>query len=420
MENTKLQLEPIDPAVIEHYRNLSYGLFIHMGLYSVLGGSYQGQPTPFYSEWIRHTLNIPAADYHKLIDQFQPDQFIACEIVSQAKAWGMTYLCFTAKHHDGFAMYDSQVDDFNSQKHLGRDFVAELAKACQDQGVMLCLYYSQAQDWEHPGGLRAYQDKPAEADYQDYLHNKALPQIRELLTNYGPIGLLWLDTPTGMSQADCLTIARLIRSLQPDCLIGGRIGHGLGDVMITGDNRMPRLALNKAWELPATLNHSWGFSKHDDNWRTADDVIQQLAAVISRGGNLLLNVGPDGQGRIPLESRRVLDQVGDYLASHGEAFYTSRTTPDYPYEQSDFWLTTTPGKLYIHVRQVPVGGRIELYHLENQVKSAQDLASHQPVDFYVGQDLEGHAYWRLTVPNAKVGDIIVVELFEPEVSISSI
>lgn len=407
-------------SIIDHYRSLSYGLFIHMGLYSELAGFYKGKPTPFYSEWIRLSLDIPAEDYHQLTEKFRPDSFDAKDICRRAKQWGMKYVCFTSKHHDGFAMFDTKTDEFNSWHHLGRDFVAELAQACREEDLMFGLYYSQAQDWEHPGGLRAYQDPPPKDLYQKYLTEKALVQLEELLTNYGPIGYLWLDTPTGMPKEDGETIAQLIRRLQPDCLIGGRIGHGLGDVIITGDNRLPRLALDQAWELPATLNSSWGYCETDEDWRTPEEIIHQLSVVVSRGGNLLLNIGPDGQGRIPQGSLDTLNAVGKYLQDRQDAFYTNQMTPDYPYEQSDFLLTSAPHKLYIHLIRDPNRERVELYHLENKVKSARILGSNQAVDLFVGQDLEGHAYWRLTLPDAISQDIIEVSLVEEKVKISSL
>lgn len=416
----EVTLTPIDPAITMHYRSLRYGLFIHFGLYSLLGGTYQGQTTPFYAEWIRHTLRIPDEDYRKLADEFRPDLFDAKEICRKAKAWGMKYVCFTAKHHDGYAMFDTKTDSFNSQYHVGRDFVAELTQAAKEQGLMFGLYYSQAQDWDHPGGISAYRDRPEEDLYQDYFQHKMLVQLEELLTNYGPIGYLWLDTPSGMSQADCLTIAQTIRQLQPDCLIGGRIGHNLGDVIITGDNRLPRLAVDKAWELPATLNSSWGYRSDDTNWRTAEDVLHQLTQVISRGGNLLLNVGPDGTGQIPPASLAVLDEVGEYLIGKEESFFSSMTLPDYPYEQSDFLMTAAPHTLYLHLLREPNQGILELYHVENQIVAVEVLGSDKQVDFFVGQDLEGHAYWRLTIPDANVRDILKVTLTEERVSISSI
>ena len=405
-------------STLTRYRQLSYGLFIHMGLYSLLGGIYQGQTAPFYSEWIRLTLNIPDEAYRALVNDYRPEAFKPAEICRQAKAWGMKYVCFTAKHHDGFAMFESRVDSFNSVHHLGRDFVRELAEACRAEGLLFGLYYSQAQDWDHPGGLRAYQTAPAPEQYQDYLHNKALPQLEELLTQYGPIDLLWLDTPTGMPKADCQTIARLIRRLQPDCLIGGRIGYGLGDIIITGDNRLPRLALDKAWELPATLNSSWGYRFGDENWRSPQDVIRQLTTVVSRGGNLLLNIGPDGAGNIPDGSLRTLNRVGEYLSDKQEAFYTAQATPDYPYEQSDFILTSAPGQLFIHLQRIPQNQRIELYHLENQVVSARLLGKNQPVEVYVGRDLEGYAYWRIDVSSLEPQDIIAVRLQEETVMVA--
>lgn len=412
--------EHVKPSVIDRYRSLRYGLFIHFGLYSVLGGEYKGQVTPFYAEWIRHTLDIPDDEYRQLAKIFKPDHFDANKICQMAKKWGMKYIVFTAKHHDGFALFNTKTDDFNSHSKINRDFVEELSIACQEHDLMLGLYYSQAQDWDHPGGIKAYQKEPEKEFYQDYVEHKMMVQLAELLTNYGPIGYLWLDTPSGLSIDDSQLIKDLVKTLQPDCLIGGRIGFGLGDVIITGDNRMPRLTLDKPWEIPATLNTSWGYKANDTTWRNADDVIHQLIQVISRGGNLLLNIGPDGTGIIPPASERILDAVGDYIKGREEAFFSVMTPPDYPYEQAGFLLTASPFHLYIHLMQTPKNERIELYHLENTVISMNKLGDDLNIDYYVGKDLEGHSYWRINTSHLRGGDIIKVEIIEEKVQISSL
>ncbi len=363
----------------------------------MLGGEYKGEITPFLAEWIRLTLNIPDDGYRALAKSFDPIDFDADRICELACSWGMTYVCLTAKHHDGFALFDSKVDSFNSvqQSPCARDFVREMSEACAKHGLHFCLYYSQAQDWDHPGGLRAYRELPSPALFTQYLNEKCLPQIRELLTHYGPLTMIWLDTPISMTADECAQVKELIRSLQPTCLISGRIGCGLGDYITTGDNMLPRSAQSKLWELPATLNHSWGFKKSDHNWRTPHDIIRQLTQVVSRGGNLLLNIGPDGRGAVPEPSLEILDEVGAYLTQFGESIHGATACPDYPYEQNDFFLTGKPNRVFIHLRQYPANGRLWLYHVENEPIVAREMTSNRELEIAFTQDLEGHACWRI-------------------------
>lgn len=396
------QHDIIDRA-LRVFKHAGYGLFIHFGLYSLLGGEYRGKETPFLAEWIRLSLDIPDDEYRQLAALFDPTDFDAGRICEFAQAWGMKYICLTAKHHDGFALFDSSADSFNSTalSPSKRDFVREMSEACAKHDLLFCVYYSQAQDWDHPGGLRAYRAAPPAPIFAQYLEEKCLPQLRELLTQYGPVAMIWLDTPISMTPAQCKQVKDLIRSRQPSCLISGRIGYGLGDYITTGDNMLPRSSRAILWELPATLNGSWGYKRKDQDWRTAPDIIRQLTKVIGRGGNLLLNIGPDGTGAIPQPSIDVLNETGAFLQVYGDAFYGTSACPDYPYEQGDFYLTCKCRRVYIHLRRFPANHRLRLYHVENKPTCARELSTGIKLEVVTMKDLEGHACWSLDLTAAR-------------------
>lgn len=385
------------------FKDAGFGLFIHFGLYSLLGGEYRGKVTPFLAEWIRLSLDIPDNEYRQLAASFNPTAFNADHICNFARTWGMKYICLTAKHHDGFALFDSSADSFNSValSSSGRDFVREMSEACARHDLLFCVYYSQAQDWDHPGGLRAYQEVPPAPLFTQYLEEKCIPQLRELLTQYGPLAMIWLDTPMSMTPAQCRQVKDLIRSLQPSCLISGRIGCDLGDYITTGDNMLLQSSQKKLWELPATLNSSWGYKRSDQNWRTAQDVIRQLTKVRSRGGNLLLNIGPDGTGAIPEPSIDVLNETGEFLRMYSDAFYGTSACPDYPYEQDDFYLTEKCRRVYIHLRRLPSNNKLRLYHVENKPIFAKELSTGFELEIATMRDLEGHACWNLDLTAAE-------------------
>lgn len=386
------------------FKDAKYGLFIHFGLFSLLGGRYRGRTTPGLSEWIMNHFDIPLEEYRGLAERFDPVHFDAEAVCAAAVRWGMRYLCFTAKHHDGFALYASAASDYNSVKAspCRRDFVAELAAACERHALKFCLYYSQAQDWEHPGGYVAFRDN-SRRDFRRYLDEKCLPQVRELLTQYGPVAMLWFDTPMGMSAAESRELRALVKALQPDCLISGRIGNGLGDFATTQDNRIPALPAAGDWEMPATLNHSWGYKEGDESWRSPDEVLAKLLKVVSRGGNYLLNIGPDGTGRVPEGSRRVLDAVGDWLRVNGASVFGSRSLPPYVYEAEGMLMTHRPHHLYLHFfpeacRAAEALEEIPLPNLANQVVAARWLADGTEAQLRQTRTLEGDPYWGLKLP----------------------
>ena len=247
------------------FREAKYGLFIHWGLYAIPAGYWHGARQPGFGEWIMQHAKIPAADYAALAHEWNPQKFDAEAWVKLAQDAGMKYLVITAKHHDGFAMYRSTVSPFNVAEAtpFGRDALAELAAACAKHGLRLGFYYSQAQDWHEPGGAGNTWDfgpdpqKDRDGAYDRYLREKAEPQVRDLLTHYGPVSCIWFDTPQMMTAERGRRFVDLVHELQPACLIDGRLGHA-GDYETTDDNTVPNLTAEGDWETPMTINHTWG------------------------------------------------------------------------------------------------------------------------------------------------------------------
>lgn len=361
------------------WREARFGLFIHWGLYAIPAGVWKGQPIAGIGEWIMNRARIPAAEYAQLAKQFNPVKFDARAWVRVAKDAGMRYIVITAKHHDGFALYDSAAStyDIADATPFGRDPLKELAEACREEGLRLCFYYSQAQDWHHPDAAGNSWDWPDEGakDFARYLREKAVPQVRELLTQYGPIGLIWFDTPRVIFQEQSEALTDLVHALQPGCLVNSRVGHGAGDYESAGDNQIPVCVRATPWETPATLNDTWGFKTQDDNWKAPRTLIRLLSDIVSKGGNYLLNVGPTAEGEIPAPSVERLRRVGQWVRGNGEAIYGAGPSP-FPCELEWGAITQKPGRLYLHVFDWPEGpgGQLVIRGLRSRVRGAALLA----------------------------------------------
>jgi len=363
-----------DPR-LDWWRRNKFGMFIHWGLYAIPAGEWKGERIPGIGEWIMYRAQIPVEEYEKLAEQFNPFKFDAAEWVSLAKNAGQKYMVITSKHHDGFCMFNSDVTDYNivDATPFDRDPIEELAIACEKQGIKLGFYYSQTQDWHHPDGVGNDWDyDEEEKDFADYLENYVKPQVRELLTNYGPIGLIWFDTPREITEEQSQSLLDLVHELQPDCLVSGRVGNTLGDYASTGDNAIPERAVDMDWETPATINDTWGYKTHDDNWKSVETLIQKLVDIVSKGGNYLLNVGPTAEGIIPQPSVDRLLSMGDWLKENGEAIYGATPGPLQGLE--GLRSTAKPGKVYLHVFDWPERGEIEIPKLDGQVKGVRLLS----------------------------------------------
>jgi len=381
-------------ARMRWFREAKFGLFIHWGLYAIPAGEWKGQPVAGIGEWIMNRAKIPVKEYEQLAAQFNPVKFNADEWVQLAVDAGMKYIVITSKHHDGFAMYASKVSPYNivDATPFKRDPLKELAAACARRKIRLGFYYSQAQDWHEPNGAGNTWDfgPDDKKDFDQYLRDKAEPQVRELLSNYGPVCLIWFDTPRMMTAERSQRFIDLLRQLQPASLIDGRLGSA-GDYRSMGDNRIPLTVLKEDWEVPATLNHTWGFKKDDTDWKPPSELVFKLVDIVSKGGNYLLNVGPTAEGIIPQASQDNLREVGRWLKVNGESIYGAGATPfgdelgaysDTEKDKDgkpvfkareDWRCTNRPGKLYVHLFKWP-GEAFELRGVKEAVARAYLLA----------------------------------------------
>jgi alpha-L-fucosidase len=395
---------PPDPARekrLEWFREAKYGLFIHWGLYAIPAGEWKGKRSLGLGEWIMNRSQIPVKEYEQLAAKFNPVKFDPDAWVQLAQDAGMKYIVITSKHHDGFAMFGSKVSKYNivDATPYKRDVLKLLADACTKRNMRLGFYYSQAQDWHEPGGAGNTWDfgpdqgpdgKELKA-YDDYLRGKAEPQVKELLTGYGTVALIWFDTPRMMTPERGRRFTDLVRTLQPSTLIDGRLGTD-GDYKSTGDNVIPSESSAEAWETPATINDTWGYRTDDTNWKSPGQITFKLVDIVSKGGNYLLNVGPTAEGVIPQASQDALRTVGRWLKVNGEAVYgaspspfgeefgefSSRGTKDVRgnklfLPQTEWRVTSKPGKLYITFFNEPLAP-FEIPAMKNKITRAYRLA----------------------------------------------
>jgi alpha-L-fucosidase len=424
---------PPDPARekrLEWFREAKYGLFIHWGLYAIPAGEWNGKRSPGLGEWVMLRSHVPVKQYEQLASRFNPVKFNADEWVKVAKDAGMKYIVITSKHHDGFALFKSNASKYNvvDATPFKRDVLKELADACARAGVRLGFYYSQSQDWHEPNGAGNEWDFPADdkKDYDQYLRGKAEPQIRELLTGYGKVALIWFDTPRMMTGDRPHRFTRIVRELQPDTLIDGRLGAE-GDYTSTGDNVIPPNVSGEAWEVPATINHTWGFRKDDTDWKSPGQIAFKLVDIVSKGGNYLLNVGPTADGVIPPVSQDILRTVGRWLQTNGEAVYGARPTPfgeelgepsakgykdvrgdQLIYPQTQWRVTTKPGRLYVTFFDEPRAA-FAIPAMKNRITKAYRLADKAPVDM---KTENGRTYLSLERPIFDPMATVVVVEFE--------
>ena len=361
------------------WKEARFGMFIHWGVYSVHGGTYQGKQVPGIGEWIMHRAPIPVKEYESYAQMFNPLFFDADEWVRIAAEAGMKYIVITSKHHDGFALWDSKVSnwDIMDASPFQRDILKELSVACEKYDIRLCFYYS-IMDWHHPDAqgpfYPKYNDRERENPrFPHYVENYLKPQLKELLTDYGDLGILWFD---GEWIPDYKTemgkdIYNFVRNLQPDIIINNRVDKGRkgmeglnaeGD--FAGDYGTPEQEIPDTglpgvdWESCMTMNKTWGWKASDNEWKSDEVLIRNLIDIASKGGNYLLNVGPTHEGIIPTPSIERLHAVGDWLSMNGESIYGSNASP---FEKPDWGrFTQKEGIVFAHIFDWPEEGTIRV------------------------------------------------------------
>ena len=347
------------------WREARFGMFIHWGVYAVPAGTHDGKRIPFLGEWIMHKGKIPVERYRKYAAEFNPVNYDPDAWVRLAKDAGMKYIVITSKHHDGFALFDSKVSDWNvvDATPYGKDLLKPLAEACRKHGMKLGFYYSQAQDWTHPGGAGGGWDPAQKGDMTEYIRKIAAPQVREILSNYGDIAVLWWDTPhTWMTRERADLLLPLLR-LQPGIIHNKRLGGGYKGDTDTPEQKIPATGIaGRDWETCMTMNQTWGYKSYDNRWKPARQMIRNLCDIASKGGNYLLNIGPKADGTIPAASVERLKTVGKWMRVNGEAIYGTSASPCKLPEWGRITSKTQDGNttLYLHVFHWPADNKLIL------------------------------------------------------------
>jgi len=379
---------------MDWWREARFGMFIHWGLYAIPAGEWKSRPVRGIGEWIMHYAQIPPAEYEPLVGQFNPVKFDAEAWVKLAKGAGMKYIVITSKHHDGFCLFDSAYTDYDVMSTpFGRDILRELADACRRHGLRMCWYHS-IMDWHHDDYLprRPWDPRPPEgADFDRYVgHLKN--QLTELVTNYGPIGVLWFDGEweSTWDRQRGWDLYGFVRRLQPEIIINNRVGKGrqgmaglTRDETYAGDFGTPEQEIPGTglpgvdWETCMTMNDTWGYKKSDRNWKSTEDLIRKLVDIASKGGNFLLNVGPTAMGEIPDPSIERLEAVGAWMEVNGQSVYGTSASPFRRLPWGRCTQKALPGVgtlLYLHVFRWPSDGELHVPGLKNEALNAYLLA----------------------------------------------
>ncbi len=387
------------------FTDARFGMFIHWGLYSAAEGVWKGERlrnANDYAEWIFYRNRMDKQEYLSLLNRFVWEEIKPEKWVIAAKQAGMKYITITAKHHDGFALWNSKASDYNIYYHSNnkRDIIRELADACKKHGIKLCLYYSHWIDWEHQYGWNHNMElKPiTNEQYNEYWQEKVIPQVTELLTNYGEISMLWFDmwinhSKTIVSKKQLLQLKKLIRKLQPNCLINSRLGLSIEedpdiDYKTLGDNQLGNKKENFPWQSPGTVAHSWGFNSYENRWKSTSVLLKWLINNVSLNGNYMLNIGPRANGDIPYEIAHRLNEIGDWLKVNGESIYGAGAF-DLNKNQHDWGkitCKTLPNgttRLYLHLYNIPLNKKLFVTGINQAPKKAFVLSDtlHNALNF---------------------------------------
>ncbi|MDW5290120.1 alpha-L-fucosidase [Formosa sp. PL04] len=356
----------------------NFAMFIHWGLFSNLGGVWEDKTYYGIGEWIMNprVANIPPKEYMAAAKNFNPTGFDAKKIAKLAKDAGMKYIVITSKHHEGFAMFDSKVSDFDivDSTPFARDPMHELSEACHELGLGFGFYYSHYQDWTTPGGGNGpdVDDEGNKVEFKDYFYNKCKPQVKEICTNYGQIDFVWFDTPGDMPKEYVVELAEMVRELQPEAMMGSRIGHGMGDYSSNGDMEVPTQNIPGLWETVDTNNDSWSYAWYDNNFKSAKEILTRLIETVGRGGTYMFNVGPDGNGVVPQMGVEFLEEAGTWLKKYPQVVYAAGPSPwGHKLPWGD--VTTNGNSLYLSVFDWPKDGKLYVPGLKNDIQSVSLL-----------------------------------------------
>lgn len=358
------------------WREAKFGLFLHWGVYAVPAGAHKGVDT--YGEWIMHSAKIPVAEYSEFARRFNPVKYDPAAWARMAKDAGMRYIVITSKHHDGFALFPSDASEWDiaDATPYKKDLLGPLVDAAHGEGLKIGFYYSQAQDWNNPGGAKARfkegegWDSAHLGSFDAYLTKIAVPQVREILTRY-PIDILWWDTPTWMNAVRTAPLAKLT-ALRPRLVTNNRLGAGYGGDTATPEQFVPVTGIPGDWETCMTMNGHWGYNAADDKWKSSEELIRKLADICSKGGNFLLNIGPTAEGEFPAPCIGRLRDMGRWLRINGESIYGTKAGP---FAHLSWGCSTRKGStLYLHVFDWPTDGRLRV-PLKTAAKSAWLLTS---------------------------------------------
>jgi len=383
---------------LEWWRDARFGCFVHWGAYSVLGGVWKDRPNPGYAEHIMRVNKIPLDVYRsEVAAKFHPDAYDARSWVRQMKAAGMQYVIVTSKHHDGFAIWPSDVNKYNIRdvSHFDRDPLKELVEAARAEGMHVGFYYSHAFDWEDPnapgndwdyqnpggdkglfGGINWYNEHPELVPrIEKYVNGKAIPELKELIAKYHP-DILWFDTPSKLPFYEQAAIVKAVREADPNVVINGRAartaGVNLGDYLDTSDRPEELRPTPGDWEAIPTTNQSYGYNKLDTVHKPVAYFIQLLAKTSAKGGNILLNIGPKGDGTVDAPDAAILAGIGKWMAVNGESIHGTERTP---LDRQAWGDSTVKGDtLYLHVMNWPANGRLLVGGLLSGVKQAYLLS----------------------------------------------
>jgi alpha-L-fucosidase len=394
---------------LKRFKEAKLGMFIHWGLYSQAGGMWKGTkinnapyPGPKVAEWLMHAFQIPREEYAELAKTFNPDKSFAQNIAKLAKDVGMKYVVITSKHHDGFALFDSESSEYDmvDATPYKADVIQELYEACLNEGLDFGVYYSHGNDWNDGGdgnyaNVKKVNDSlgiythssgknlwdPSPNTHAEYYASKSYPQIKELIALLPKLRLIWFDGEGFTTEEQSFTFYKMVYDANPNILVNRRVGWEFGDYLDAGDNKIPSASetLEKYWETCGTTNNSWGYKVYDEDWKSPKELLYYFVDILSKGGNYLLNIGPDGKGHIPETSAQNLRDMGKWVHQNADAVYgtTRWKTPNEGQEETlldgtghraakgfqreftskDFWFTAKENKVYA----------ISLTHIEGDI-----------------------------------------------------